>query len=67
MIKIVNLVFILTNDTWKTVLKLTSIIYHLIADDLNKTFASNEDAINVDDVVLEMNDDSNLLNQSNSK
>ena len=66
MIKIVNLVSMLTNDTWKTVLKLTSMIYHLVADDLNETFASN-DAINADDVVLDMNDDSNSSNQLNSK
>ena len=67
MIKIVNLVSMLTNDTWETILKLTSMIYHLTVDDLNKTSASNENAINVDDVVLDMNDDSNLSNQSNSK
>ena len=42
-------------------------IYHLVVDDLNETFVSNEDAINVDDVALEMNDDSNFSNQSNSK
>ena len=42
-------------------------IYHLIANDLNETFASNEDAINVDDVVFDVNDDSNFSNQSNSK
>ena len=41
-------------------------IYHLVADDLNETFASN-DAINADDVVLDMNDDSNSSNQLNSK
>ena len=57
----------LTNDTWKIVSRLTSMIYHLVVDDMNETFVSNEDAINVDDVVLEMNDDSNLSNQSNSK
>ena len=42
-------------------------IYYLIADDLNETFASNEDAINIDDVALNVNDDSNFSNQSNSK
>ena len=66
MIKIVNLASMLTNDTWETVFKLTSMIYHLVANDLNETSASN-DAINVDDVVLDMNDDSNSLDQSNSK
>ena len=42
-------------------------IYHLVVDDLNETFVSNENAINADDVALEVNDDSNLSNQSNSK
>ena len=67
MIKIVNLVFMLTNDTWKTAFKLTSMIYHLITDDLNEASASNQDAINVDDVAFDMNDDSNSSNQSNSR
>ena len=58
MIKIVNLVSMLTNDTWETVLKLTSMIYHLTADDLDD---------NVNDIALDVNDDSNLSNQSNSK
>ena len=57
----------LTNDTWETIIKLILIIYHLIANDLHKIFASNENAINVDDVALDMNDNSNLSNQSNSK